>query len=87
MLECSAPNLGELGQPGTKQGLLWGEFAPMANLTGQPAVTLPLHWTATGMPLGIQLVADLGQEDLLIRIAAQLEFACPWRQHLLPIHA
>ncbi len=87
MLGCAAPKLGELGQPGTKQGLLWGGFAPMVNLTGQPAITLPLHWTASGMPLGVQLVADLGREDLLIRIAAQLEVACPWQQCLPPVHA
>jgi len=49
------------------------------NLTGQPAITLPLHWTKEGLPLGVQFVADMGREDLLIQLAAQLEEAMPWR--------
>lgn len=87
MLGCFAPKLGELGVPGGSQGLLWGGFAPMVNLTGQPAITLPLHRTAEGMPLGVQLVADVWREDLLIRVAAQLEVACPWQKYLPPVHA
>jgi amidase len=48
------------------------------NITGQPAISLPLHWTRDGLPVGVQLVADLGREDLLVRVAAQLEQAAPW---------
>lgn len=48
------------------------------NQTGQPAVSLPLHQSADGLPIGIQLSAAMGREDLLVRVAAQLESAHPW---------
>ncbi|MBN1654196.1 MAG: amidase [Deltaproteobacteria bacterium] len=48
------------------------------NQTGQPAISLPLAQTTDEMPIGIQLAAPLGREDLLIRVAAQLEAAHPW---------
>lgn len=43
----------------------------------QPPLSLPLHWTPDGLPLGVQLVGDLGAEPLLVRVAAQLERARP----------
>ena len=48
------------------------------NLTGQPAISLPLHWNDAGLPIGVQLVAAYGREDVLIRVAAALEMAMPW---------
>ena len=48
------------------------------NLTGQPAISLPLHWTSEGLPVGIQLVGRLFDESTLISLAAQLEAAQPW---------
>jgi amidase len=54
-------------------------FTPQFNVTGGPAASLPLHWTADGLPVGIQLGADFGNEALLFRLAAQLEEAQPWR--------
>ena len=56
-----------------------GRFTLPFNATGQPAISLPLHWTADGLPVGIQLVAKMGREDLLIRLAARLEEAMPWK--------
>lgn len=61
----------------------WGRFAPFTvpfNVTGQPAISLPLHWNRDGLPIGVQLVAPYGREDLLVRLAAQLEQALPWSQ-------
>jgi len=57
------------------------------NMTGRPAISLPLHWTPDGLPVGVQLVADYAREDLLIRVAAQLEQAQPWASRRPPIHA
>jgi amidase len=55
-----------------------GAFTAIFNATGQPAISLPLHWNDEGLPIGIQLVAPFGREDLLIQVAAQLEQARPW---------
>jgi amidase len=58
-----------------------GDFAPFTllfNATGQPAASLPLYRNAAGLPIGVQLVAAYGREDLLFRIAAQLEAAQPF---------
>jgi amidase len=57
------------------------------NMTGQPAVSLPLHWTADGLPVGTQLVAAYGREDLLLRVAAQLERVCHWAGRRPRVHA
>jgi Asp-tRNA(Asn)/Glu-tRNA(Gln) amidotransferase A subunit family amidase len=56
----------------------WVPYTQLANLTGRPAISVPLHWTATGLPLGVQLVGRLGADGLLLRLAAQLEEAQPW---------
>ena len=62
-------------------------FTAGFNTTGQPAISLPLHHTPDGLPIGIQLVAEYGREDLLLRVAAQLEEARPWADRTPPVHA
>ncbi|HTO54492.1 MAG TPA: amidase family protein [Myxococcota bacterium] len=62
-------------------------FTPMQNITGEPAISLPLYWNKANLPIGVQLVAPWGREDLLIRAAGQLEQARPWRDRRPPVHA
>ena len=79
-----SPPLGELvARPGKPlEGFLRSAqltaFLVPYNVTGQPALSLPLHWSADGLPIGVQIAAGLGREDLLIRVAVQLEETMPW---------
>ena len=57
------------------------------NVSGQPAISLPLHWNDDGLPIGVQLVADYAREDVLLRVAAQLEEARPWAPRRPPVSA
>jgi len=64
-----------------------GAFSPYTgvyNMTGQPAVSLPLHWTAGGVPIGVSLVGRPAGEGPLLSLAAQLERARPWTGHTPP---
>ena len=58
-----------------------GAFTLPFNVTGQPAISLPLHRTDDGLPVGVQLVAAMNRDDLLLSVAADLELAAPWIDH------
>lgn len=80
------PRVGELDPPaedpmsGQRAVAELVPFTPQFNVTGQPAISLPLHVGTGGLPVGVHLVASYGREDLLIQVAAQLEEAAPWAQ-------
>jgi len=61
-------------------------YAPLCNLAGLPAVSLPLGETANGLPIGVQFMSAFGREDLLIRLASFLEEASPWSHRTPSVH-
>ncbi|MBC7375725.1 MAG: amidase [Frankiales bacterium] len=63
----------------------WTPFTAVYNTTGQPAISLPLHHTVAGLPIGIMLVGRPADEVTLLRLAAQLEAAAPWRDRHPPL--
>jgi amidase len=65
-----------------RDSLQYVPFTQLANLTGTPAMSVPLHWTPDGLPLGVQFVARFGEEDRLLQLARQLEQARPWFSRL-----
>lgn len=83
------------GEPAALLGTLPGDPAAQSaytaftrpfNITGQPAISLPLSWNSAGLPTGVQLVAAYGREDLLINVAGQAEQARPWAGRKPPDH-
>jgi amidase len=64
----------------------WVPFTPVFNVTGQPGVSLPLHQSQEGLPIGVQFVGPAAGEEILIGLAAQLEQARPWAGRRPPLH-
>jgi amidase len=80
------PPIGWIGEPTAEPGHRVRsvmQYTAQFNVTGQPGISLPLHVNADGLPIGVQIVAAFGREDLLIQVASQLEIAAPW-PHLAP---
>jgi Asp-tRNA(Asn)/Glu-tRNA(Gln) amidotransferase A subunit family amidase len=63
----------------------WIPYTPIFNLTGQPAMSVPLHWTPQNLPVGVMFAARLGDDATLFRLAGQLERAQPWSQRRPPV--
>jgi amidase len=83
------PLLGELTDPETGPGRLlpFVLFTAPFNVTGQPAMSVPLAMSSSNLPIGVQCVGAPYREDVLIRLAAQLEDARPWADRRPPVHA
>ncbi|HMC53272.1 MAG TPA: amidase [Acidimicrobiales bacterium] len=89
VLNGPPPRLGWLTDPelGMARVIELLQYTAQFNLTGQPAVSLPLHWTEGGLPVGVQLASAFGAEGVLVRMASQLEQAQPWAGRHPPVHA
>lgn len=64
--------------------LLYTPYTGLYNMSGQPAASLPLHWSDAGLPIGVMLAAHPGQDGLLFSLCAEVEAAAPWRDRLPP---
>lgn len=89
VLNMTPALIGELSEPilGQQRVIEALQYTAQFNVSGQPAVSVPLHVTPEGLPVGVQLVAAYGREDLLIRVASQLEQAAPWADRRPVVHA
>jgi amidase len=72
---------------GMRRSADFAGFTAIANITGQPAMSVPLHWNADGLPIGLQFIGRFGDEATLFRLAGQLEQARPWADRIPSINA
>jgi amidase len=77
------------GEPlaGLFRAATYTPFTPPFNVTGQPGISLPLHWNEDGLPIGVQFVGRFGDEETLLALAGQLEQATPWAERRPPVAA
>jgi amidase len=85
--EINQDRSGITAQQWTREVFAYCPFTPVYNTTGQPAISLPLHMTASGLPVGVQFAARMGEEATLLQLASQIEAAQPWRSRKPPIFA
>ena len=80
---------GEQSQPmaGMARAAEFVPFTPICNMTGQPAMSVPLFWNEEGLPVGSHFIGRFGDEATLFRLAAQLEAARPWANRRPPVSA
>ena len=83
------PPIGWLSDPelGTERLTSILQFTAQFNVSGQPAMSLPLHWSENNLPIGVQFVGPIDDEALLLRLASQIETAAPWSDRLPPLYA
>lgn len=89
VLKLPPPRIGALAPDRAFETLLpsmfdYVSYTPLHNLTGMPAISLPLSWTQDGLPVGSMFAADRGREDLLLALAFELEQAQPWKDRWPP---
>jgi len=82
------PPIGWLSDPelGTERLTSILQFTAQFNVSGQPAMSLPLHWSSDDLPIGVQFVGPIDDEALLLRLASQLEAAAPWADRVPPLY-
>ncbi|CAN5450006.1 amidase [soil metagenome] len=83
LVQLPAP-LGELAMTGSFRAFRrrmgrYSTFLALTNASGQPAASLPTHWTAAGLPVGTQVIARLGRDDIILQLAAQIEATGTWQ--------
>jgi amidase len=82
-LSLSPPDVSQWGA----RVMAYSPFTALANQTGVPAMSVPLHWNAAGLPIGVMFTAPFAREDVLFTLAAQLEEAQPWTNRRPPVCA
>jgi amidase len=71
-------------KPLTDKMFAYMPYTPLFNVTGTPAMSVPLYWNAEGLPIGIQFAAPFAADAVLFRLAGQLERAQPWFHRTAP---
>lgn len=73
--------------PAMERAFSYIPFTPVANVSGQPSMSVPLHWSADGLPIGAMFTGRFGDDATLFELAGQLEAARPWANRRPPVHS